>query len=103
MAGVLSKLIQAGYFDNFSKDILDTTSDAKKYFEEDPDQVLELTLDKLEFLIRTYACLMRSIGMDVFRQQNEIFSESYLVKNISIMVKGKILFISIYVNFFIIT
>ena len=71
---------------------MDTTSDAKKYFEDDPDQVLESTLDKLEFLIQTYACLMRSIGMDVFRQQNEIFSESYLVKNISIMVKGKEIF-----------
>ena len=77
---------------------MDTTSDAKKYFEDDPEQVLELTLDKLEFLIRTYACLMKSIGMDVFRQQNEIFSESYLVKNISIMVKGKNLFTYLFTN-----
>lgn len=49
--------------------------------------VVKLSKEKLEFYIRTYACLMRAIGMDVFRDRNDIFNESFLLRNIQIMVR----------------
>ena len=50
-------------------------------------ETVESTLEKLEFYIRTYACLMRAIGMDTFRERNDLFNESFLLSNIRIMVR----------------
>ena len=80
----------AQYFDDFLKDINDYTQDARKQYAEfesveretsELDPTLLATLKKIEFLIRTYSCLMRGIGVDAFRT-HPIFSDTFISKQI---------------------
>jgi hypothetical protein len=49
------------------------------------ESAVYVTLKKIEFLVKTYCCLMRAIGMDTFRN-HPIFNDNFISKQITAVV-----------------